>query len=59
MLWSRFHHLPVVDDDKRLVGIISTLDLLAAFVKATANGKNEDTESTESGDDTVEGVSAD
>lgn len=36
MLWARFHHLPVVDEDQRLVGIVSTLDLLAAFVKGTA-----------------------
>jgi CBS domain-containing protein len=36
MLWTRFHHLPVVDEEQRLVGIISTLDLLAAFVKGTS-----------------------
>lgn len=35
MLWSRFHHLPVVDEENRLIGILSTLDLLAAFVKQT------------------------
>ena len=34
MLWTRFHHLPVIDDRKRLVGIVSSLDLLASFVKA-------------------------
>jgi CBS domain-containing protein len=36
MLWTRFHHLPVVDEEQRLVGIISTMDLLAAFVKGTS-----------------------
>lgn len=36
MLWSRFHHLPVVDEEHRLVGIIATLDLLAAFVKGAS-----------------------
>ncbi len=34
MLRRRVHHLPVVDEGERLVGIVSTLDLLAAFVKA-------------------------
>ena len=31
MLRSQVHHLPVVDDKKRLVGIISTMDILAEF----------------------------
>ena len=39
MLWTRFHHLPVVDSEQRLVGIISTLDLLAAFVKEASSKK--------------------
>lgn len=36
MLLARFHHLPVIDDEQRLVGIISTLDLVAAFVKGAS-----------------------
>ncbi len=31
MLRNRVHRLPVVDHDDRLVGIISTMDILAAF----------------------------
>lgn len=40
MLRRRIHHLPVVDDERRLLGIVSTLDLVAAFVKSarTADG---------------------
>ncbi len=34
MLRQRVHHLPVVDENQQLLGIISTLDLLAAFHKA-------------------------
>ena len=41
MLWTRFHHLPVVDREQKLVGIISTLDLLAAFVKGTSMENDE------------------
>jgi CBS domain-containing protein len=32
MLRHRVHHLPVVDDEQRLVGIVSTMDLLSGFV---------------------------
>jgi CBS-domain-containing membrane protein len=34
MLRNRVHHLPVVDLNDRLVGIISTMDILGAFVDA-------------------------
>ncbi len=34
MLRNRVHHLPVVDHDERLVGFISTMDLLGAFADA-------------------------
>ncbi len=34
MLRNRVHHLPVVDTDGRLVGILSTLDLLGVFADA-------------------------
>jgi CBS domain-containing protein len=33
MLRHRVHHLPVVDEHQRLLGIISTMDLLDAFVQ--------------------------
>lgn len=37
MLEQRIHRMPVVGDNQRLVGIVSTTDILAAFVKgATA-----------------------
>lgn len=34
MLRNHIHHLPVVDSDERLIGIISTMDLLAEFVSS-------------------------
>lgn len=34
MLRNRIHHLPVVDANERLVGIISTLDILAEYADA-------------------------
>lgn len=34
MVRSRIHHLPVVDGNKRLAGILSTMDILAAFAEA-------------------------
>lgn len=34
MLTNRIHHLPVVDHDNRLMGIISTMDILSEFVDA-------------------------
>jgi len=34
MLQNRVHHLPVVDDDGKLVGILSTMDLMRAFLDA-------------------------
>ncbi len=35
MLSNRIHHLPVVDEKKQLVGIVSSMDLLAEFADAT------------------------
>ncbi len=32
MLRNRVHHLPVVDGDNHLIGIVSTMDVLAEFV---------------------------
>ena len=34
MLRNHVHHLPVVDHDNRLIGIISTMDILAEFADA-------------------------
>lgn len=34
MLRNRVHHLPVVDHNERLLGIISTMDILSEFVDA-------------------------
>jgi CBS domain-containing protein len=34
MLRNRIHHLPVVDESDRLIGIISTMDILAEFADA-------------------------
>ncbi len=34
ILKSRVHHLPVVDDDNRLVGIVSSIDILGEFADA-------------------------
>lgn len=34
MLRNRVHHLPVIDNDDRLVGFISTLDILGVFADA-------------------------
>lgn len=36
MLRNQVHHLPVVDHNERLIGIISTLDILAEFADAAA-----------------------
>ena len=33
MVRNRVHHLPVVDDKERLVGIISTTDILAEYAE--------------------------
>ena len=33
MLDNRVHRLPVLDDDRQLLGIISTMDILAAFAE--------------------------
>lgn len=38
MLRQRIHRLPVVDSEHRLLGIISTTDVLRAFVEAHAAG---------------------
>lgn len=35
MLRNHVHHLPVVDHDNKLLGIVSTMDLLAEFADAT------------------------
>ena len=32
MLRDRVHRLPVVDDEEKLLGILSTMDVLEAFV---------------------------
>ena len=53
MLWTRFHHLPVVDAEKRLVGIISTLDLLAAFVKEAGSQTGDKSADETISDDTL------
>ena len=37
MLSQRVHRLPVTDDQKRLLGIISTTDVLRAFVEAAGS----------------------
>lgn len=37
MLRHRIHHLPVVDAEQRLLGIVSTLDLLGAFAQSHAS----------------------
>jgi len=34
ILKAGIHHLPVVDDSDRLVGIISSIDILAEFADA-------------------------
>ena len=34
MLRSRVHHLPVVDENEKLIGIISTMDILSEFADA-------------------------
>jgi CBS domain-containing protein len=34
MLRHRVHHLPVVDEHQRLLGIVSTMDLLDAFTRS-------------------------
>ena len=33
MLRNRVHRLVVLDDQKRVVGVVSTMDLLAAFTE--------------------------
>ena len=38
ILRHRVHHLPVVDEQRHLAGIISTIDLLGAFVEGAKNG---------------------
>lgn len=34
MCATHLHHLPVLDDDQRLIGVISTMDITAALVNA-------------------------
>ena len=34
MLRNRIHHLPVVDSNDRMIGIISTIDILGEFADA-------------------------
>lgn len=46
MLRWRNHHLPVKNEQNQLVGIVSTMDLLAAFMKATVNKEDRTVEST-------------
>jgi CBS domain-containing protein len=38
MLAQRVHRLPVIDGQQRLLGIISTTDVLRAFVEAAGHG---------------------
>jgi CBS domain-containing protein len=38
MLRERVHRLPVVDGQRRLVGIVSTTDVLRAFIKHAPAG---------------------
>lgn len=38
ILRHRVHHLPVLDEQRHLVGIISTIDLLGAFVEGAKSG---------------------
>ena len=38
MLAQHVHRLPVIDDQQRLLGIISTTDVLRAFVEAAGHG---------------------
>lgn len=45
MLRWRIHHLPVKDEQSQLVGIVSTMDLLAAFMKATTKNAEQTVES--------------
>ena len=33
MLRHRVHHMPVLDEHQRLLGIVSTMDVLSAFVE--------------------------
>jgi CBS domain-containing protein len=37
MLSQRIHRLPVIDDQQRLLGIVSTTDVLRAFVEAAGH----------------------
>ncbi|QEG39800.1 CBS domain-containing protein [Roseimaritima ulvae] len=37
MLHNQVHHLPVIDDQEQLIGIISTMDVLAEFADAAPN----------------------
>lgn len=37
MLRNRIHHLPVVDHNEHLVGIVSTMDILGEFADETPN----------------------
>jgi CBS domain-containing protein len=37
MLAARVHRLPVLDGEKRLLGIVSTTDVLRAFVDAAGH----------------------
>jgi CBS-domain-containing membrane protein len=37
MLGNRVHRLVVIDARNQVVGVVSTMDLLAAFVKETAD----------------------
>jgi len=40
MLLRRVHHLLIIDDQQQLLGIVSSLDLLAAFVKGAPVSNN-------------------
>jgi CBS domain-containing protein len=40
MLENRVHRLVVLDDERRVVGVVSTMDLLAAFIDAAKDWKH-------------------
>jgi CBS domain-containing protein len=41
MLHNRIHHLPVVDEQQRLLGVVSTMDILSNLVDTEIAGSSE------------------